>query len=228
MTTNFKKTVFETGTVALIAMATFSLLLAMAEKEAALTEKHAEVPEPVCEEQIAYKELEKARIFTETPKISHVERLQVEDEKSITPEEDVEIEPSVALYDIPLDEDLQLYVIGICEEKHIDPAIVFAMCYRESSYKATKMGDGGDSYGLMQVQPKWHSDRMAKLGVTDLLDPYQNVTVGIDYLAEQLERYDGDMAKALTAYNAGHYKGKITQYAKNVLQTAEELEVIGK
>jgi soluble lytic murein transglycosylase-like protein len=132
-------------------------------------------------------------------------------------------EPPVTLYNVPLEEDLQIHIINLCEEKHIDPAIVMAMAFRESTYNASAIGDGGNSYGLLQVQPRWHYDRMQKLGCTDLLDPYQNVAVGIDYLAEMLDWYDGNMAKALTAYNAGSYQGTITNYAKAVMATAEEL-----
>lgn len=124
---------------------------------------------------------------------------------------------------IPLDKHLQAYIIKQAHANGIPPQIVMAMIDRESDYDVTCIGDGGDSYGLMQIQPKWHSKRMDKLGCTDLLDPYQNVAVGVDYLAELLDRYDGDMAKALVAYNQGHYKGTITAYAKGVLAKAEEL-----
>ena len=145
-----------------------------------------------------------------------VEEVVVEEEAAVT-----ELpEPS---YDVPLSEDLQKHIIAEAEAHGIDPAIIFAMAYRESSYRASAIGDNGNSFGLLQIQPRWHQNRMDRLGVTDLLDPYQNVVVGIDYLAEQVERYDGDIAKALVAYNAGHYSGTITQYAKNVLETAEEV-----
>lgn len=131
--------------------------------------------------------------------------------------------PPIILYDVPLDTALQLHIIQVAESYGIDPAIIFAMCYRESSYDPSTIGDHGDSFGLMQIQPKWHSDRMVRLGCTDLLDPYQNVIVGTDFLAEQLARYGGDISKALVAYNAGHYKGTITKYAQAVLAKAEEL-----
>lgn len=130
----------------------------------------------------------------------------------------------ITLYDVPLSEELQIHIIETAETHSIDPAIIFAMAYRESTYNANCIGDGGDSYGLLQVQPKWHKKRMEKLGCTDLLDPFQNVTVAVDYLAEQIARY-GDLTKGLVAYNAGHYKGTVTQYAKNVLATAKELRV---
>ena len=127
------------------------------------------------------------------------------------------------LYDVPLDAELQFHIIGLCEERGIDPAIVMAMIWKESRFHADSVGDGGNSLGLMQVQPRWHSKRMEKLGCDDLLDPHQNVVVGIDYLAESIRRYDGDVAKALVAYNQGSYKGTVTAYAKSVLAKAEEM-----
>lgn len=127
------------------------------------------------------------------------------------------------LYDVPLGKELQLHIIETCEAYDVDPVIVLAMIWRESRFHADSVGDGGNSLGLMQVQPRWHSGRMKKLGCEDLLDPYQNVVVGIDYLAESVDRYDGDVAKALVAYNAGHYNGTITEYAKSVLEKADEM-----
>lgn len=135
----------------------------------------------------------------------------------------VATEPPVVLFDVPLDAELQLHIIDEAEEHGIDPAIVMAMAYRESTYRTDAIGDNGDSYGLLQVQPRWHYERMQKLGCTDLLDPYQNVTVAIDYLAEQINHYGGDLAKGLTAYNRGSFNGTVTQYAKTVLAHAEQI-----
>jgi soluble lytic murein transglycosylase-like protein len=131
-------------------------------------------------------------------------------------------EPSVTLYDVPLDYDLQLHIISEAAKHGIDPAIIMAMAKKESNYRENAIGDNGSSYGLLQIQPKWHKKRMEKLGCTDLLDPYQNVTVGVDYLAEQIDRY-GSLAKGLTAYNKGHYAGTVTKYAKSVIAIAEKL-----
>ena len=138
------------------------------------------------------------------------------------PETVPETAPSVQLYDVPLSEELQLHIINQAEAHGIDPAIVFAVVWKESTFYSKAVGDGGNSLGLMQVQPRWHSARMEKLGCTDLFDPYQNVTVGVDYLAEQLNRY-GSIDKALTAYNAGHYNGTVTSYAVEVMSLAREV-----
>ena len=109
----------------------------------------------------------------------------------------------VSVYDVPLDLELQLFIIQACEDHHIEPSIVIAMIERESRFKVNAMGDNGAAYGLMQIQKRWHEGRMDKLGVTDLLDPYQNVLVGIDFVAELLDHYNGDVECALMAFNAG-------------------------
>ena len=139
------------------------------------------------------------------------------------PTEQTDTEPTKTLYDVPLDEALQIHIIEIASLYDIDPAIVIAMAYKESSYNANCIGDNGNSYGLLQIQPKWHYDRMVKLSCTDLMNPYENVVVGIDYLAEQIDRYD-DLAKGLTAYNRGRYSGTVTNYAKTIIAMAEELK----
>lgn len=135
-------------------------------------------------------------------------------------------EPPIALYDVPLDAELQLHIISEADEHGIDPAIIMAMARKESTYRADAIGDGGNSYGLLQVQPKWHWERMKKFGCNDkedLLDPYQNVTVAVDYLCELLNRH-GSIDRALTAYNQGHYNGTVTRYAKTVLAYAEQIK----
>lgn len=128
------------------------------------------------------------------------------------------------IYDVPLEDKLQLYIVRLCEEHHIDPAVVMGMAQRESQFEADAIGDGGDALGMLQVQPKWHQDRMDKLGATDLLDPYQCVTVAVDYLSELLDIYDGDIEKALTAYNQGRYNGIVSDYAKAVIKNSENIK----
>lgn len=144
-----------------------------------------------------------------------------------SPNEESEVE-TVMLWDVPLEEDLQLFIVQLCENHHIEPSIVIAIIQRESSYRADVIGDNGEAFGLMQIWSKWHQERMNKLGVTDLLDPYQNVTVGVDYLAEMIDRGNG-LEWALMAYNAGATganKGQGSTYAAEVLEISESLGVI--
>lgn len=130
----------------------------------------------------------------------------------------------VTLYNVPLEADLQRFIIGKAEEIGIDPAVIFAMAYKESTYNPGAIGDYGNSLGLLQIQPRWNMERMERLGCMDLLDPFQNVTVAADLLSELMDKH-GDVAVALTVYNFGHYPGYVTEYATDVLNTAEELAV---
>ena len=139
---------------------------------------------------------------------------------------------AIIFYPAPLDRDLQTHIFRTCEDYGVDPAIIIAMIDQESDFYPGAIGDGGKSFGLMQIQRRWHEERMERLGVTDLIDPYQNVTVGIDYLAELLDKYDGNMEKALIAYNmgaTGAYKNCFskgifsTKYSREVLANSEKL-----
>lgn len=140
-------------------------------------------------------------------------------------------EPNTApeLWAVPLEEELQLHIADLCEEYHIQPELVLAVIEQESQYNPEAIGDSGNSLGLMQIQPYWHGKRMQQLGCDDLLDPYQNVTVGIDILAEKLAK--GSTEWALMAYNGGNQyadalqsRGVVSEYAEAVIMLAEELK----
>ena len=139
------------------------------------------------------------------------------------------IVPEVVYYDVPLDEGVQDHIFMVCEDYGIDPALIVSMIGRESGYREDAVGDSGKSLGLMQIQPRWHKDRMNRLGCDDLLDPYQNVEVGIDLFAELLNQ-SGSVEWALMAYNGGPTyankklaQGKVSEYAQTVMYTADGL-----
>jgi soluble lytic murein transglycosylase-like protein len=106
------------------------------------------------------------------------------------------------------------YIDDISNEYGIDDKLIRAVIKIESDGNYELIGDNGQSFGLMQVQPQWHAERMERLGITDLLDPVQNVRVGTDLLAELIDKY-GDIDTALTVYNAGHDTGD-RAYAQRV------------
>lgn len=117
----------------------------------------------------------------------------------------------------------------VAEIYPICPELLQALIFYESSNQPYVVSSYGD-IGYMQVNPKWQSDRMDKLGVTDLYDGYSNILVGTDCLYELCVEY-GDIALALMAYNMGSDKavklaesGIISDYAKRILDLSYELE----
>ena len=119
--------------------------------------------------------------------------------------------------DVPLDGETQALLHAACEEAGITYELALAVIRKETGFQNV-MGDNGNSYGYMQIQPRWHKDRMERLGVTDLTDPYSNFRVGCDFLAELLSKYT--LEEALTAYNSGK-PGK-SEYAASVMNYMEE------
>ena len=119
------------------------------------------------------------------------------------------------------------YIEIVCEDKHICPELVEAAIEDESSWNPK--AKNGDCIGLMQVSESCHRDRMARLGVTDLTDPYDNILVGVDYLSELFERYE-DVGAVLMKYNGDSRlpeyleTGEMSEYAEKILTRAAELE----
>ena len=169
--------------------------------------------------------------FPTTPEVYEaLHPVDVQEETQSQEAELVAVTEQARLYDVPLSADLQEHISGLCEDYGVDMPLVLAIIGQESNYNADVVGDNGNSIGLMQIQPHHHQQRMDKLGVVDLTDPYQNVTVGIDLLAELIGENNGT-EWAVIAYNAGastaDYNNAIgtrTEYAESVLILREMIE----
>ena len=105
--------------------------------------------------------------------------------------------------DVPLDGETQALLHSACEEAGITYELALAVIRQETDFRNV-VGDNGDSIGYMQIQPRWHEERMERLGVTDL--------------AELLSKYT--LEEALTAYNSG--KAGQSEYATSVIGYMEE------
>ena len=132
---------------------------------------------------------------------------------------------------------MQIYTRCLCKQNDVPYALVLAIIEHESGYEFDKVGDGGQSKGYMQIYEKWHTDRMKRLNCTDIMNPYQNVRVGIDFLSYLLKKY-GTVQDALAAYNYGEKGARehlwsngvyVYSYNSAIMQRMKEIEeVVGK
>jgi soluble lytic murein transglycosylase-like protein len=88
---------------------------------------------------------------------------------------------------------------------HVDKALVKAIVANESAFDPNATSPAG-AQGLMQLEPA----TAAELGVTDAYDPRQNIAGGTRYIRGLLDRFHGDAARAVAAYNAG--PGTVEKY----------------
>jgi soluble lytic murein transglycosylase-like protein len=86
----------------------------------------------------------------------------------------------------------------VAKEQKIDAALLHAVVTVESAYNERAKSPKGAT-GLMQVMPETGK----RFGVTDLLNPVQNLRAGARYLRALLALFSGDMELAIAAYNAG-------------------------
>jgi soluble lytic murein transglycosylase-like protein len=99
-------------------------------------------------------------------------------------------------------DELAKTITGEAEAHGISPELAFGLVATESEFNRTARSPVG-AVGLAQLMPS--TARLIEPGTTveDLKDPKTNLRLGFRYLAELIDRYDGDTALALTAYNRG-------------------------
>jgi len=107
----------------------------------------------------------------------------------------------------------------------VDPILVESVIRAESAFNPTAVSRAG-ARGLMQLMPK----TALALGVRDSFNPRENIDGGVRHLRYLLDRYPGNVALAVAAYNAGEgavdsYRGippyaETQQYVQRVLQGA--------
>jgi soluble lytic murein transglycosylase-like protein len=101
--------------------------------------------------------------------------------------------------------DLHPMIDRAAKEQGIETALLDALVQAESNYNPAAVSSKR-AVGLTQLMP----DTARSLGVTDPFDPAQNLRGGAKYLSQMLKQFDGDMPKAVAAYNAG--PGAVAKY----------------
>jgi hypothetical protein len=101
-----------------------------------------------------------------------------------------------------LDRGLAEGIYDMATRANIDPDVAFGLVRTESSFKNAATSRVG-AIGLTQLMPR--SAEWLEPGTTrsDLRDPETNLRIGFHYLRQLIDKYQGDLPLALTAYNRG-------------------------
>lgn len=102
----------------------------------------------------------------------------------------------------------------------LSPALMEAVVWQESRWREDARSPVG-AQGLAQLMP----GTARYLGVNPN-DPFANLEGGARYLREQLDRFDGNLEKALAAYNAGPGRVERSGGVPNIRETKQYVAAI--
>lgn len=119
-----------------------------------------------------------------------------------------------------------------CEnESSVCAEVLESIAFEESRFTPDVVSKNGKYIGMCQINPRWQSERMERLGVTDLKDARSNMRVAADYLKCLFEEYEdtGTVIMIYAGYskaNIARYEetGKLASYVERVLERAARYE----
>jgi soluble lytic murein transglycosylase-like protein len=110
-------------------------------------------------------------------------------------------------------------IARVAHEQKVDAALLHAVVMVESAYNPRAVSPKGAT-GLMQLMP----DTGKRYGVTNLLDPLQNLRGGARYLRDLLTMFNNNLGLVLAAYNAG--EGAVIRFGNAIPPYRETREYV--
>lgn len=152
--------------------------------------------------------------------------------KTTIPEIELTLEEEIIPeYNIPLDKDIQKYLYSKCKEYNISYELALSVIKVESNFDINsvhKNSNKTQDVGLFQINQINHKWLSEKLGITDFLDPYQNIDAGVYMLSDLMKKYENEHL-VLMAYNMGVSQAKklvsrginSSRYSRKVIEIRE-------
>lgn len=125
-------------------------------------------------------------------------------------------------------------IITEADKYNLEPTLIASVIESESNFREGVVSNAG-AIGIMQIMPptgEWLARLLEKEYKEEYLyDPLYNIELGCFYLNMLLDRYDGNIHSALTAYNRGiggleEFKRKnkttISGYSEKIIERVEQ------
>jgi len=126
-------------------------------------------------------------------------------------------------YELAYPRGFEELVHEVSEKYELEPELIWAVIREESHFRPDAVSSAG-ALGLMQIMPPTGKDIAARLGLSitedDLLNPEISVRFGSFYVRSMLNMFEGDIDKALAAYNGG--AGNVKKWMTSSIGTLDE------
>ncbi|MEM7350011.1 MAG: lytic transglycosylase domain-containing protein [Acidobacteriota bacterium] len=116
---------------------------------------------------------------------------------------DLAFDPSQPVPSVPFAD----LIYGAGRRHALNPALLAAVVRAESAFQPQAVSHKG-AQGLMQLMPA--TARRFGLEGSEVFEPAKNIDAGARYLSWLAQRFDGELANVLAAYNAG--EGTVDRY----------------
>jgi len=114
-----------------------------------------------------------------------------------------------------------LHILSASRATNVPAALIRAVISAESAFNPYALSATG-AVGLMQLMP----DTAARYGVTNRMDPSQNILGGARYLSDLMRLFNNNMHLTIAAYNAG--EGSVLKYGRKIPPFPETVAYVPK
>jgi TolA-binding protein len=110
-------------------------------------------------------------------------------------------------------------VKGAALETKLDPLVIQSLTKQESGFRANALSSSG-ALGLMQLMPFTAIEVQKDVELRRMFEAPLNLSIGSQYLARLMERFEGNLAYSLAGYNAGPHR--VMKWRKEIVTVGHD------